>query len=420
MFANTVVIPISIGAAFHLSSGEITVSLQRSFLYTGIACLLQAFLGHRLPLMEGQSGLWWGVILSLCAAQTSSHLSLVELGGSLAIGIVLSGILISVLGFLGIGRFLNKIFTPIVMSVFLFLLASQLILIFFKGMIGLASGSHLDLKVTLLSLFLVVLISWINLKGRGAISNFSLLIGILVGWIAYSLFFPVEESLTFTSVSLFEWFPWGKPVLQMGFIITAVLTGLINTTNTVAAMRGSEPLFECKMTDSQYRRSYMLTGLNTVVSGVFGLVPYAPYTSSIGFLQSTRILDRASFVIGSALFMALGLIPPLSAFFSTLPISVGDAVLFVAYLQLFGSALRNIEGIEFNSRTIYRIAGPTLIGIALLNVPATAFGTLPALIRPLISNGLLVGIFLAILLENLVNWSSFEKGQNSHVKKKVS
>jgi xanthine/uracil permease len=68
MFANTVVIPLTIGDAFDLSAGEVAGALQRSFIYTGAACILQAVFGHKYPLMEGQSGLWWGSILSLCAS----------------------------------------------------------------------------------------------------------------------------------------------------------------------------------------------------------------------------------------------------------------------------------------------------------------------------------------------------------------
>src|SRR4051794_29271463 len=92
MFANTVVIPLTIGDAFDLSSIEVASSLQRSFIFTGVACILQAVIGHRYPLMEGQSGLWWGAILSLSASATSSGISASELGGGLAIGIILSGI----------------------------------------------------------------------------------------------------------------------------------------------------------------------------------------------------------------------------------------------------------------------------------------------------------------------------------------
>ncbi|WP_236693007.1 uracil/xanthine transporter [Aneurinibacillus tyrosinisolvens] len=409
MFANTVVIPISVGAAFHLSAGEISSALQRSFIYTGIACVLQAAIGHRLPLMEGQSGLWWGVILSLCASAASSQMSLSLLGGGLATGIILSGIVIAILGALGIGALLKKIFTPIVMSVFLLLLASQLISIFTKGMLGLSTSPHIDVKAALLSVFLIILVSWLNIKGRGKISNFSILIGIVVGWILYVILFGARAPAQTADVSLISFFPWGRPNFEWGIVLTALLTGLINTTNTVATLRGVEPLCEKKTTDGQYQRSFLLTGINSVVSGLLGMVPYAPYTSSLGFLQSTRILERSAFIVGGLVFILLGLIPILSSLFATMPISVGDAVLFVAYLQLFGSALKNIEGIQFSSRTIYRIAGPALLGIALLTLPAEAFLSFPMSIRPLISNGLLVGILVSLVLENTVNWARLEQ-----------
>ena len=116
MFANTVVIPITIGAAFDLSSVEVASALQRSFIFTGVACIFQAFIGHKYPLMEGQSGIWWGAILSISASASSAGLTASELGGGLSVGIILSGILIMVLGALGMGKVLKRLFTPVVMS----------------------------------------------------------------------------------------------------------------------------------------------------------------------------------------------------------------------------------------------------------------------------------------------------------------
>src|SRR5947209_17765034 len=115
MFANVVVIPISVGLAFHLPPAVITASLERAFIYTGIACILQGVLGHRLSLMEGPAGLWWGVILSLAASAQALGQSLSDLGGNLEIGIIISGVLVSVLGIFGVGwslrSLLNSFFT---------------------------------------------------------------------------------------------------------------------------------------------------------------------------------------------------------------------------------------------------------------------------------------------------------------------
>jgi xanthine/uracil permease len=409
MFANTVVIPLTIGDAFDLSSMEVASALQRSFIYTGIACILQALVGHRYPLMEGQSGLWWGPILSISASASSAGITLSELGGGLAVGIILSGILVMVLGALGIGNVLNRLFTPVVMSTVLFLLAAQLIGIFTKGMLGLAVGDQIHLPTAGLSIFLIILVVWIDVKGPGVLRNFSILIGIVAGWIIYAIFFPsAASSEPISTTRIFDLFPWGTPSFSLGLIIFAVLTGLVNTTNTIATIRGFEPLVKATTTDKQYRKSFVVTGFNSIVSGSFGMVPYSPYVSSLGFLQSTQIFDRLPMIIGAVMFLILGIVPALTNLFSTMPISVGDAVLFVAYLKLFSGALSNLNGINFSPKTIYRIAAPVLVGIAIMNFPADIFVSIPMLIRPLLSSGLLMGILLAILLENTIRWSKLE------------
>jgi xanthine/uracil permease len=56
---------------------------------------------------------------------------------------------------------------------------------------------------------------------------------------------------------------------------------------------------------------------------------------SKGLMESTQILSRKPFLIGGALQSVLGSIPFLDAVLETLPITVGNAVLFVVYLHLF-------------------------------------------------------------------------------------
>ncbi|WP_409345560.1 uracil/xanthine transporter [Paenibacillus sp. MBLB4367] len=409
MFANTVVIPLSVGAAFQLSPEEISGALQRSFVFTGIACALQALIGHRYAVMEGQSGLWWGVTLSLCTSSASLGLSLPELGGSLALGMMISGGIVILLGALGIGRLLTKWFSQPVMAVFLLLLACQLIMIFFKGMLGLSVSNKIDVPVAGLSLVLVVFVLLLSIKGKPFVRNFSILIGIIVGWIAFRLLFHSDAAAQATGGPLLSLFPWGKLHGEPSILIMTVITGLLNTTNTVAALKGAEELYKRETKEMEYRRSFALTGAYSVVSGAFGLVPYAPYASSLGFLQSTRILARSPFLVGALIFMTLGFIPALSGFFSSMPVSVGHAVLFVAYLQLFGSAARNLGSVSFTPFTVYKIAIPAMAGLSLMNIPAAAFADVPALIRPIVSNGLLMGIVLAVTINNVIDWDKFDR-----------
>lgn len=132
----------------------------------------------------------------------------------------------------------------------------------------------------------------------------------------------------------------------------------------------------------QYRNSLFMTGGFTIFAPVLGLVPYTPFTSSIGFLQSTQIYERRPFLFGGMLLTMIGLIPPFISFLASMPITVGNAVLFVAYLQLFGTAFNSVKGQQFTSDTIFRLAVPVLIGVSLMNILPNAFAGVPTLLQP--------------------------------------
>src|SRR5699024_5784994 len=125
---------------------------------------------------------------------------------------------------------------------------------------------------------------------------------------------------------------------NIGAILTTVIAGPLNTANTCGALKGTDTMYQSATTDASHSPSITLTGITNMISGIFGLVPYAPYVSSIGFLGQMGVLRRLPFILGSFMFIMMGMIPAIGRFFSMLPLSVGSAVLFVAYLQLFLSS----------------------------------------------------------------------------------
>ncbi|WP_028784799.1 uracil/xanthine transporter [Thalassobacillus devorans] len=416
IFANTVVVPISVGAAFGLSQEEIASILRSALIFTGIACVLQGWIGHRYPLMEGPSGVMWGLILNLSAAASAMGMSLASIGGGIATGMILAGVVVLLLGLFNLLSFIKRIFTPMVMSVYLFLLTFQLILIFFEGMLKVDAEGNLNIPVSLFSFGIIILVTLLKIKGKQTVSNFAILIGMVAGWVLYLLFFPAEQETVIPSNGGLLLFPFGVPNLNIGIVLITFLASMINLSNTIASVRAATQLMGKTPDDRQFLRSYMLTGGYSVVAGVFGLVSYAPFASSVGFLESTRIFDRKPFLIGGGLMALLGIIPVLGGVLATLPITVGNAVLFVAYLQLFGTSLKSLGGYQFNSVTIHRLAGPVLVGVGIMFVEPSLFNQLPVLVQPLVSNGFIVGVLIAILLEKTINW---EKYQNDSVHPKV-
>ncbi|WP_175989901.1 uracil/xanthine transporter [Bacillus sp. Marseille-Q1617] len=410
IFANTVVVPISVGMAFDLPSHEIAVILRSSLIFTGIACMLQGLIGHKYPLMEGHSGVMWGVVLNLAAAAPALGMSLTSVGGGIATGMLLSGAAVLILWALRLLSLIQRIFTPMVMSVYLFLLTFQLILIFFKGMLTISEDGSLVLPVSLFSISIAVLVSLLKIKGTPFLSNFSILIGMVAGWIGYLLLFPSESEASATSgESFFILFPFGTPNLNAGIVFITFLASLMNLSNTLASVQAASQLFGESPVEKRVHRSYVLSGMYSIVGALSGLVSYAPFASSVGFLESTRIFRIRPFLIGGAIMSLLGIVPFLGGILATLPITVGNAILFTAYLQLFGTSLKSLQGRVFNSVTIYRLAAPVLVGISIMNMDPRLFTSLPVFVQPIVSNGFIVGVLVSIVLEKMVNWEKEEE-----------
>ncbi|MGM9985944.1 MAG: uracil/xanthine transporter [Bacillaceae bacterium] len=417
LFANTVVVPISIGSAFQLDPSTVEMMLRSSFMLTGVACIFQGVFGHRFPLMEGPSGLTWGVMLNLGLASSTMGMSLTDIGGGIVTGTLLACAVAFLFAIFNGIQFLQSIFTPIVLSVYLFLLSFQLAFIFFKGMLQINDAGTMNVAISLYSLALVVLVSILKIKGNKIVSNFSILIGLVVGWIGYAVLFSDQlQQVSHSSGFAFALFPLGKPNLEIGIIAVTFIAGLVNLTNTMASIQAGANLFQEKPTNKQYRNSIGISSIFTAIGTTLGLVSYTPFTSSIGFLQSTRIFDRKPFLLGGGILVIIGLVPLFGSFLVTMPVTVGNAVLFVAYLQLFGTAFDSLKGATFNSSTIFRLAAPIMIGLSLMNCPQAVFNSLPILVQPFLSNGLITGVIIAIILEKVVNWSKYETPANQELK----
>ncbi|EJS5078879.1 purine/pyrimidine permease [Salmonella enterica] len=155
-----------------------------------------------------------------------------------------------------------------------------------------------------------------------------------------------------------------------------------------------------------HRRAIMEgpTGLWWGAILTFAVVPFSPFVSSIGLLTQTGDSSRKSFICGSALCLLVAIITPLTRLFCAIPLAISSAVMLVSYLPLLYSGLVFSQQITFTARNIYRLALPLFVGIFLMGLPPVYLQDLPLMIRPLLSNGLLVGILLAVLMENLIPW----------------
>ncbi|HCT3284940.1 TPA: uracil/xanthine transporter [Morganella morganii] len=412
IFCNTVLIPPTLQSAFHLSDAATLTITQYSFIATALGSLVQVFTGHQRAIMEGPTGLWWATILGIAVAEASFGTSAGVTGANLAIGIACAGFITLVIGFTGAGARIARIFNPAVMAVFMFMIGAQLVSIFLKGMLGLPFGimppdATVNYPVFFLALVTLILVLGVIVYAPVSVAKYALLIGVLLGWGAYVLLFsPPGRDVASAS---WEFLPLGSTdgfEFRWGVIITCILTGLLNISNTFGAIRSTDVFYMDKLQENNvlFRRSFIVTGSVTLLTAPLAVVPFAPFVSSVGLITQTNDSSRTSLVVGSVLFLLMGLIPPVTLFFSGLPLAIGSAVMLATYLPLMFSSLAFVDKISLNARNIYRLAIPLFVGIFLINPPAVFISDLPVLLRPMLGNGMLVAILLAVLSESLVRW----------------
>ncbi|SPX11496.1 putative permease [Escherichia coli] len=398
---------------FQLPQSSLLTLTQYAFLATALACFAQAFCGHRRAIMEGPGGLWWGTILTITLGEASRGTPINDIATSLAVGIALSGVLTMLIGFSGLGHRLARLFTPSVMVLFMLMLGAQLTTIFFKGMLGLPFGiADPNFKIQLppfalsVAVMCLVLAMIIFLPQRFA--RYGLLVGTITGWLLWYFCFPSSHSLS--GELHWQWFPLGSGgALSPGIILTAVITGLVNISNTYGAIRGTDVFYPQQGAgNTRYRRSFVATGFMTLITVPLAVIPFSPFVSSIGLLTQTGDYTRRSFIYGSVICLLVALVPALTRLFCSIPLPVSSAVMLVSYLPLLFSALVFSQQITFTARNIYRLALPLFVGIFLMALPPVYLQDLPLTLRPLLSNGLLVGILLAVLMDNLIPWERIE------------
>lgn len=405
MLAGVVALPIVIGTMFGMNFAEIAGFMQRSLFVVGIASLVQGLFGHRLPIMEGPAGIWISIFAIMAATAAQSGLSMNESLQQLEFTLIITGVFLFIIGAFKIAEKMLSIFTPLVTGTFFLLLTVQLSGTFLKGMLGL-NGSEQTIQLTdaAIAFFTLLLILGLSMFGRGWVSNFAMLIGIMIGWIAYIIFVGFHTPTISTSIfSLPEIFAFGMPSFDWSVVPTAFITSILIISNLVAAIVSMKQILgiSSENTDKEVNRGTVFTGINHGLAGLFSAIGNVPLASASGFVALTGQKRRMPFIYASIAVIIIAFFPPIISVIAGIPAPIANAALLASFVQLVGLGIRNLAEEELDARKITIVGPAYLIGMGIMFLPPEAFQDLPQVIQHVASNGLLVGTMLVIIIEQL-------------------
>lgn len=405
LLASSVALPIVIGSVFELEFHEVAGLMQRTFFLVGLASLLQGLFGHRLPIMEGPAGIWISIFTVMAMTGLQHGTSLDKSLQLIQTTMIVTGLFLLLFGLFKISQFILPIFTPLVTGVFFFLLTVQLSGTFLQGMLGLqgdASTIQLDSATLAFMTFFIVL--GLSIFGKGWISNYAVLIGLAIGWLLYEWFIKPERTSTEMPVfQLPEVFAFGMPIFDVSVIPIAFITALILISNVVASIVAVKQTLGSDILDirSQVNKGTAFSGVSHGLAGMFSAIANVPLATSAGFIGLTGQKKKMPFIYASIVLMIVALFPPIVAFISSIPSPIANAALMASFVNLVGLAINNTTLEKLDTRKMTIVGVSYLFGMGAMFLPIEVFAELPSYLQNLLSNGLLVGTVLVILLEQV-------------------
>ncbi|BCB03790.1 purine/pyrimidine permease [Bacillus sp. KH172YL63] len=417
MIAGSIAAPIAIADLFQLSPAETAGFIQRTIFVLGVASLIQAWVGHRLPINEGPAGLWWGVFAIYAGFSGTLYDSHGEIMTVLQGGMIVSGVIFFILSATGLLKKLSSLFTPTITFIYLMLLILQLSGSFIKGMFGIQhEGGSFQPIVLAGSLLTILAALYFSSHKRKWIQQYSIILAMITGWLIFILL-GLGEGATVSDqwFSLPEVFVFGAPVFDTGVIVTSIFITFLLTTNMIASIRVMEAVMRANghPAHHRYTKSGFASGVNQLLGGVFSAIGSVPISGSAGFVAATGMYSVIPFVLGSGLIILISLIPKMMNLFASLPAPVGYAVTTVIFIKMVGLALGEYRKEEDLER-IHFVAGIALIvGVGAMFVPSSAFKDMPVVVASILNNGLILGTMTGIVVEQYIEKKHSRKKETS-------
>lgn len=404
MFASNVTPSIIVAGAAGLAFGgaEQVYLIQMAMLFAGIATLFQTIgfgpVGSRLPIMQGTSFAFVGVLAGIAATQ--------GLGVALT-SCLIGGTIHFLLG--AVIKNLRSYFPPLVTGLVILAIGLYLIPVAIKYAAGgaadfqMAAESFGSLKHWTVAGSVVVVALACKFFTKGLISNAGILIGMIVAYIlAYFM-----GMVSFGGVTKASWIT-GLQVMPYGFefnlgaVIGVTIVSIVSAIETVGDASATAKAGAGRdATDEEIAGATYADGLGTAVAAVFGGLPNTSFSQNVGIVGMTGIMSRHVVTIGGIILILCGLVPKIGAVIASMPLPVLGGGVIVMFGMVASAGLNMLTEVNMNRRNMVIIAISLAVGLGFNLVPS-AVQYLPGIWKTLATSAVAPTAVCAILLNQIL------------------
>lgn len=403
MFASNVTPSIIVAGAAGLAFGSVEqiYLIQMAMLFAGIATLFQTVgigpVGARLPIMQGTSFAFVGVLAGVAATQ--------------GLGVALTACIIGGVIHFALGSVIGKLrwlFPPLVTGLVILAIGLYLIPVAIKYAAGGAAKFQMEaesfgsLEHWRVALTVVIVALGVKFFTKGMLSNAAILIGLIAGYIVAYL----SGMVNFGAVSKASWITSIKPLpygfeFSLGAVIAVTLVSIVSAIETVGDASATAKAGAGRdVTDAEIQGATYADGLGTAVAGVFGGLPNTSFSQNVGIVGMTGIMSRHVVTIAGLIMIICGLLPKIGAVIASMPLPVLGGGVIVMFGMVASAGLNVLTEVKMNRRNMVIIAISLAAGLGLNLVP-TAVQYLPGVVKTLMTSAVAPTALCAIVL-NLV------------------
>ncbi|MFC4652557.1 nucleobase:cation symporter-2 family protein [Lactococcus nasutitermitis] len=395
MYSGSILVPIMIAGALHYSPEQLTYLIATDIFMCGLATFLQLQL-------RKQFGVGLPIVLGVAFQSVAPLIAIGQKhgAGSMFGSLIVSGIFVILVS--GIFSKIRKLFPPIV--------TGSVITTIGLSLIPVAIGNMGDnsTKPTLNSLFLafftIIVILLINIFTKGFIRSISILIGLVAGTIVASFMGIVDIH----AVAQAPWvhlpvpFYFAAPKFYLADCLMMIIIAIVSLVESTGVYLALADITGEELSEKRIRNGYRAEGFAVLLGGIFNTFPYTGFSQNVGLVQLSGIKNRKPLYFTAGFLIILGLIPKFAAVAQLIPNSVLGGAMLIMFGMVAMQGIHMLGKVSFEGNQNLLIAAVAVaMGIGFDS--SNLFVSLPKMIQPFISNGIVMSTLSAIILNLIFN-----------------
>ena len=398
MFVANLTPIMLIGASSGLAQEQITMLLQNAMFMAGIATLIQLYpigrVGSKLPIVMGVS-FTFVTILSYIGTQY---------GYSVVVGsVIVGGIFEGTIGLFA--KYWRRIITPVVSGLVVTTIGYSLLTVGVRSFGGGYTenfGSAQNLMLGLITLAACLLF---NIFAKSYWKQLSVLFGLLVGYVV-AIFLGVVDLSGILSNGIIA-FPRILPIapeFNINAIVSVCIIFMVSAAETIGDTSAVVAKgLDREITEREISGSLACDVFASSITGLFGCPPVTSFSQNVGLIAMTKVVNRFTLMTGAICMILAGFIPPIGAFFSSIPDSVLGGCTIMMFGTIMVSGIEMLARAEFTQRNIIITALSLAVGIGFTSASEIAiWGIFPKMVQDVFSANCVAVVFVVSIVLSLI------------------